>query len=76
MTEMIHGLVSGLIWAAVLGSFLLSIAAVITAIAPSGERMRDMAAGTTRALELSSIRVTERRTRSSTARPRGSPVAR
>jgi hypothetical protein len=39
MTEIIHGLVSGLIWAAILGSFLIAIAAVITATASASGRV-------------------------------------
>ncbi len=35
MTEVIHGLISGLIWSAILGSCLIAIAAVITAAVPA-----------------------------------------
>ena len=38
MTEVIHGLISGLIWSAILGSCLIAIAAVITAAVPAGRR--------------------------------------
>ena len=44
----IHGLVSGLIWSAILGACLIAIAAVITATAPVSGRAPDTATGTTR----------------------------
>jgi hypothetical protein len=37
MTELIHGLVSGLIWSAIIGSCLIVIAAVVTAMPSSDE---------------------------------------
>jgi hypothetical protein len=48
MTELIQGLVSGLIWSAILGSCLIAIAAVITATASVGGRISDTAPGTVR----------------------------
>jgi hypothetical protein len=50
MTEVIHGLVSGLIWSAILGTCLIAFAAVLTAMVPARARVRSDAAGTTRAL--------------------------
>src|SRR5271166_4640891 len=41
MTEVIHGLISGLIWSAILGSCLIAIAAVITAAVPARAKVRD-----------------------------------
>jgi hypothetical protein len=56
MTEVIiHGLVSGLIWSAILGSCLIAIAAVITATVPARPRARSETAGTTHALDESPI---------------------
>jgi len=46
----IHGLVSGLIWSAILGSCLIAIAAVITVTVPARPRARSETAGTTHAL--------------------------
>jgi hypothetical protein len=60
MTELIHGLVSGLIWSAILGSCLIAIAAVITATASVGGRVSDTAAGTARAVDESPIPQTPR----------------
>jgi hypothetical protein len=67
MTEVIHGLVSGLIWAAILGSCVIAIAAVIVVTAPADERARDTAAGTTRAFD-------DRRSRRRRARGRTAPL--
>ena len=47
MTEVIHGLISGLIWSAILGSCLIAIAAVITVAVPARAKVRHTAAGTT-----------------------------
>jgi hypothetical protein len=47
MTEVIHGLISGLIWSAILGSCLIAIAAVITTAVPARAKVRHTAAGTT-----------------------------
>ena len=47
MTEVIHGLVSGLIWSAILGTYLIAFAAVLTATVPARARVRSNAAGTT-----------------------------
>ena len=47
MTEVIHGLISGLIWSAILGPCLIAIAAVITAAVPARAKVRHTAAGTT-----------------------------
>ena len=55
MTEVIHGMVSGLIWSAILGTCLIAIAAAITATVPTTARVRRMAAGTTHALGESPI---------------------
>jgi hypothetical protein len=57
MTEMIHGLVSGLIWAGILGSCLclIAIAAVITATVRESGTVTDTAARTTRARDRSPI---------------------
>ena len=41
MTEVTHGLISGLIWSAILGSCLIAIAAVITAAVPARAKVRD-----------------------------------
>jgi hypothetical protein len=60
MTELIHGLVSGLIWSAILGSCLIAIAAVITATASVSGRVSDTAAGTARAVDESPIPLTPR----------------
>ena len=51
----IHGLVSGLIWSAILGSCLIAIAAVITVTVPARPRARSETAGTTHALGESRI---------------------
>ena len=50
MTEVIHGLISGLIWSAILGSCLIAIATVITAAVPARAKVRHTAAGTTHTL--------------------------
>jgi hypothetical protein len=55
MTAIIHGLVSGLIWSVILGSCLIAIAAVITAMGTANERVRSEAAGTTRSFKNSPI---------------------
>ena len=55
MTEIIHGLVSGLIWSAILGSCLIAVAAVITAMGTANERVRSEAARTTRSFKISPI---------------------
>ena len=60
MIEVIHGLVSGLIWSAILGSGLIAIAAVITATVPARARGRSETAGTTHALGESPIPETVR----------------
>jgi hypothetical protein len=62
MAEMFHGLVSGLIWAAILGSCLIAIATVITATALARETVpaSDTAAGTTHAPGVSPIPRTAR----------------
>ena len=60
MTEVIHGLVSALIWAAILGSCLITIAAVVTAMPSWNERAGKSAAGTTRAFDNSPITETAR----------------
>jgi len=39
MTEIIHGLVSGLIWSAILGSCLIAVATVITGMGTANERV-------------------------------------
>ena len=49
MTEVIHGLVLGMILSAILGTCLIAIAAVVTATVPA-MRVRRIAAGTTLAL--------------------------
>jgi hypothetical protein len=60
MTELIHGLVSGVIWSAILGSCLMAIAMVITATASVSGRVSDTAAGTARAVDESPILQTPR----------------
>jgi hypothetical protein len=60
MTDVIHGLVSGLIWAAILGSCLIAIAAVVTAMRSWNERVGKTAAGTTRVFDNSPITETTR----------------
>ena len=55
MTEIIHGLVSGLIWSAILGSCLIAFATVITAMGTANERVRSEAAGTTRSFKIPPI---------------------
>jgi hypothetical protein len=56
MTAIIHGLISGIIWSAILGSCMIAIAAVVTAVGTSNERVRSEAAGTTRSFEISQSR--------------------
>jgi hypothetical protein len=60
MTDVSHGMVSGLIWAASLGSCLIAIAAVITATLPASGRASGTAARTTRADNESPIPKTAR----------------
>jgi hypothetical protein len=55
MTDVIHGLVSGLIWSAILGTCLIAIAAVVTATVPARRMMRSTAVGMTRASDSSPI---------------------
>jgi hypothetical protein len=45
MTEVIHGLVSGLIWSAILGTCLIAFAPAITAMVPARARVRRMHQG-------------------------------
>ena len=48
MTELIHGLVSGLIWSVILGTCMITIAAVITAMVPERAIVRSTTVETTR----------------------------
>ena len=41
MTEVIHGLASGMIWSAILGTCLIAIAAVVTATVPASAGAKD-----------------------------------
>jgi hypothetical protein len=60
MTEVIHGLVSGLMWSAILGTCLIAVAAVVTATLPASGRVRNTAAETNRARDASPNPVTLR----------------
>jgi hypothetical protein len=55
MAEVIHGLVSGLIWSAILGTCLIAIAAVLTATVPVSERVRSTEQESTRDREASPV---------------------
>ena len=63
MIEVIHGLVSGLMWSAILGTCLIAIAAVVTATVPARARVRSTAAETTRDRDASPIPATVRKGR-------------
>jgi hypothetical protein len=60
MTEVIHGLVSGVLWSAILGPCLVALVAVVAALVPARARGRSQAAGTTRARDVSPIPETVR----------------
>ena len=53
MSELIHGLASGVIWSAILVPCLVAIVAVVAAMVPARAGVRSKAAGTTRALDVS-----------------------
>jgi hypothetical protein len=55
MTEVIHGLVSGLIWSAIYGTCLIAATAAVTAALPARARVRRRAPATTQAPGESSI---------------------
>jgi hypothetical protein len=75
MCEVIDGLVSGVIWSAILAPCLVAIVAVVAATVPARARMRSKAEGTTSALGISPISETVRRRRDS-AVARGAAVRR
>jgi hypothetical protein len=52
MTEVIDGLVSGVIWSAILVPSLVAIVAVAAAMVPARARVRSKSAGTTLALDV------------------------
>ena len=63
MTEVIPGLVSGVIWSAILVPCLGAIVAVVAALVPARARVRSTAAGTTRARDVAPIPETVRLSR-------------
>jgi hypothetical protein len=65
MTSVIQGLVSGLIWSAILGTCMIVLATVLTATVPVKAMMRSKAAEVTRALDVSPNSETTRLGRSS-----------
>jgi hypothetical protein len=57
MTEITHGLISGLIWSAIFGTFLVAIAEMVSRAVPPRARTRNMEMRTTGACDESRIPV-------------------